>query len=40
MSGTTSAPVFTDAAGSPLTNAEVVALTQIFDLFDDVFDFV
>jgi hypothetical protein len=40
MSGTTSAPVFTDAAGSSLTNAEVVALTQIFDLFDDVFDFV
>ncbi len=40
ISGTTSAPVFTDAGGNPLTNAEVVALTQIFDLFDDVFDFV
>jgi hypothetical protein len=40
MSGTTSAPVFTDAGGSLLTNAEVVALTQIFGLFDDVFDFV
>ena len=40
ISGTTSAPVFTDAAGDPLTNAEVAALVQIFDLLDDVFDFV
>ena len=40
IDGTMSAPVFTDAAGDPLTNAEVAALAQIFDLFDDVFDFV
>ncbi|MEJ2481583.1 MAG: hypothetical protein P8049_00260 [Gemmatimonadota bacterium] len=40
ISGTASAPVFTDGGGSPLTNDEVAALTQIFSLFDDVFDFV
>lgn len=40
IDGTTSAPVFTDAAGDPLTRAEVAGLVQILDLFDDVFDFV
>jgi hypothetical protein len=40
ISGTTSAPVFTDGEGAALTSSEVEALTQIFDLFDDVFDFV
>ncbi|MBK5098892.1 MAG: hypothetical protein JJE01_14025 [Gemmatimonadetes bacterium] len=40
MDGSTSAPVFTDANGDPLSTAEVAALTQAFDIVDDVFDFV
>lgn len=40
ISGVTSAPIFTDAGGGSLSNEDIVALTQIFDLLDDVFDFV
>jgi hypothetical protein len=40
MNGSTSSPMFTDANGDPLSTAEVAALTQAFDVVDDVFDFV
>ncbi len=40
ISGTTSAPAFTDAGGESLTSAELAALSQVFDVVDDVFDFV
>lgn len=40
MDGSTSAPVFTDGNGDPLSTAEVAALTEAFDVVDDVFDFV
>jgi hypothetical protein len=40
MDGSTSSPMFTDANGGPLSTAEVAALTQAFDVVDDVFDFV
>jgi hypothetical protein len=32
--------VFTDGNGDPLSSAEAAALTQVFDVIDDVFDFV
>ncbi len=40
MEGTTSAPVFTDGNGDPLSSAEAAALTRVFDVVDDIFDFV
>jgi hypothetical protein len=40
MNGSTSAPVFTNGNGDPLSSAEVAALTEVFDVVDDVFDFV
>ena len=40
MDGSTSSPMFTDANGDPLSTAEVAALTEAFDVVDDVFDFV
>lgn len=40
MDGSTSSPMFTDAGGEPLTSAEIAALTEVFDVVDDVFDFV
>ena len=40
MDGSTSAPVFTNGNGDPLSSAEAAALTQVFDVVDDVFDFV
>lgn len=40
ISGTTSAPVFTDAGGTALTSAELAALGEVFDVVEDVFDFV
>ncbi len=39
IGGSASAPTFTDAAGAPLTTGEIAALSQIFSLVDDVFDF-
>ena len=40
MDGSTSSPVFTNGNGDPLSTAEVAALTEAFDVVDDVFDFV
>ena len=40
MGGTTSAPMFTNGSGDPLSSAEAAALTEVFDVVDDVFDFV
>ena len=40
MDGSTSAPVFTNGNGDPLSSAEAAALTEVFDVVDDVFDFV
>ena len=40
IDGSTSAPVFTNANGDPLSSAEAAALTEVFDVVDDVFDFV
>ena len=40
MDGSTSSPMFTNANGDPLSTAEVAALSQAFEVVDDVFDFV
>jgi hypothetical protein len=40
IDGSTSAPVFTNGNGDPLSSAEAAALTEVFDVVDDVFDFV
>ncbi len=40
IDGSTSAPVFTNASGDPLSSAEAAALVEVFDVVEDVFDFV